>query len=84
MSKSHHACADSPTCITCSDAAVPMRVESMEGDLGICVDATGGRSEVMLALVPGARPGTRVLVHAGVALSIDRAPGDDSPGEETV
>ena len=61
------------TCITCSDVAVPMRVESVAGDIAVCVDESGARSEVMLGLVSDVRPGVRVLVHAGVALLIDRA-----------
>lgn len=61
------------TCITCSDAAVSMRVESVAGDIGVCLDDSGTRSEVMLSLVPDVRPGARVLVHAGVALLVVQA-----------
>jgi hydrogenase maturation factor len=57
--------------------------EGPEGRLG-CVSVRGARVEVALDLVPSAREGDTVLVHAGVALSVvrseDAAPGRD--GEE--
>jgi hydrogenase maturation factor len=42
------------------------------------VSVRGARVEVSLDLVPEARAGDAVLVHAGVALSVVRDPG---PGE---
>jgi hydrogenase maturation factor len=58
-------------CITCSDAADPMRVESIAADgLAVCIDEQGRRSDVMLALVPNVERGAVVLVHAGVAIQI--------------
>jgi len=64
-------CDDPYSCITCSDAAVPMIVASIDRDIGSCTDAAGAPHDVMLGLVPNARPGSRVLVHAGVALTIE-------------
>jgi hydrogenase maturation factor len=64
-------CCDGMTfCITCSDAADPMRVEAIDpaNAIGRCIDAAGHRSNVLLDLVPDASVGVEVLVHAGVAL----------------
>ena len=57
-----------PTCITCGDVAVPMRV-IRTGDDGLadCVAEDGQTSQVELALVD-AEPGDEVLVHACVAI----------------
>ncbi len=45
------------------------------------VSVRGARVEVALDLVPGARAGDDVLVHAGVALTIVKDRGaDDAPG----
>lgn len=61
---------DGPHCITCSDSAVVMRIERVvdEATLAVCVDETGTRHEVLIALVPDAKAGSCVLVHAGTAL----------------
>jgi len=63
-------------CITCSDAAVPMRVRRLDAASGLaqCVGDDGEASEVDLALV-SAGEGDTVLVHAGVALALDRPDG---------
>jgi hydrogenase expression/formation protein HypC len=55
-------------CITCSDEAVPMRVVELAGDLAVCADDSGARSDVMTDLVGAVRPGDVLLVHAGTAL----------------
>lgn len=57
-------------CITCSDEGVPMRVETFDADAGVavCVDGDGRRTDVLTGLVPDARPGDQLLVHAGTAL----------------
>lgn len=61
-------------CITCSDAADPMRVESLDREHWIarCVDAGGHRSDVVFDLVPDVRVGQDVLVHEGVVLALLR------------
>ena len=71
-------CDGSTHCITCSDAVELLKLDSMsaDGELGTCVDGHGNRSEVLLALVPNAEPGTWLLVHAGVALLPSTAPGE--------
>jgi hydrogenase maturation factor len=57
-------------CITCSDEGVPMRVELIDHTRGLalCAAEDGSRSTVEIALVD-VKPGERVLVHAGVALT---------------
>jgi hydrogenase maturation factor len=64
-------CADDH-CITCSDAATPMRIQRLDTGSGLaeCVDPDGGACEVDLALVDGVGAGDTVLVHAGVALAV--------------
>ncbi|HEY2378737.1 MAG TPA: HypC/HybG/HupF family hydrogenase formation chaperone [Gemmatimonadaceae bacterium] len=58
-------------CITCSDEGVPMRVASLDHTVGLarCLDAADQETEVMIALVPDARVGDTLLVHAATALT---------------
>ena len=59
-------------------------VEVCEGPDGLVgrVSVRGARVEVAFDLVPGARAGDAVLVHAGVALTVVGGPaGDRSAGE---
>ena len=64
-----NACGDDH-CITCSDEAVPMQVDSVGADgIALC-----GGIEVLTELVGPVEPGTRVLVHAGVALQLAEPP----------
>jgi len=59
-----------PTCTTCGDVAIPMRVVRAGDDgLADCVTEDGQTSQVELALVD-ARPGDEVLVHACVAIQL--------------
>ncbi len=60
---------DDGHCITCSDEAVPLRVEAVR-DRGIAV-CEG--VEVMTDLVGAVEPGDVLLVHAGTALSKESA-----------
>jgi hydrogenase assembly chaperone HypC/HupF len=55
-------------CITCSDEGVPMRVVEA-GDVAVCADEAGMRSEVMTDLVGPVGAGDLLLVHAGTALA---------------
>jgi hydrogenase expression/formation protein HypC len=48
--------------------AVPMRVISIEGNLGR-VDASGAELQVALDLIDGVQTGDYVLVHAGFAIA---------------
>jgi hydrogenase maturation factor len=53
-------------CVTCSDEAVPLRVEVVRADgTALCEGV-----EVMTDLVGPLEPGDVVLVHAGVALQL--------------
>jgi hypothetical protein len=59
-----------PSCITCGDVAIPMRVMKTGNDgLAECTTETGETSQVDLALVDAA-PGDDVLVHACVAIQV--------------
>jgi len=49
--------------------AVPLRLSSVEGDSGR-VEEGGVTREVSLALLPEARPGDHVLIHAGFAIQV--------------
>lgn len=59
--------------------AVPMRIESVEGDRALA-DADGCARRVSLMLLPDVRPGDYVLVHAGFA--IQRL--DEARAQETI
>ena len=61
---------DDDVCITCSDQAIPMVVETLDAAtaLATCVDADGARCEVDVTLVDATVGGT-VLVHAGTAIA---------------
>ena len=48
--------------------AVPGQIVSCEDNLGV-IDIRGNRLRAGLALVPDARPGDWVLVHAGFAIT---------------
>jgi HupF/HypC family len=59
-------------CVTCSDAAVQVRVrELLDDDLAV-VETDAGLEEVSVALVE-VRPGDLVLVHAKEAIAIVEA-----------
>jgi hydrogenase maturation factor len=61
-------------CITCADAAEPMRVVSLETPDGLarCRGCGGGECTVQTALVGPVSVGQRLLVHAGTALAVLR------------
>jgi hydrogenase expression/formation protein HypC len=49
--------------------ALPMRIISIDGDIAT-ISAEGLKQRASLMLVPEAKPGDSVLVHAGFALSV--------------
>jgi hydrogenase expression/formation protein HypC len=49
--------------------AIPARIEEMHGRTGV-VALEGSRTEVVLSLVPEAKLGDWVLVHAGHAITV--------------
>ncbi len=59
---------DHDGCITCSDAGIPVRVVSIEGDDALCEDAAGGRAQIAIELVAPVRVGEVLLTHGGVAI----------------
>jgi hydrogenase expression/formation protein HypC len=59
---------DHDGCITCSDAGIPVRVLSVEGDDAFCEDGAGNRVEIAVELVIPVRVGEVLLVHGGVAI----------------
>jgi D-sedoheptulose 7-phosphate isomerase len=54
-------------CITCGDVAVEVDVVEVAGATAT-VQRGGAREQVAIDLVPDARPGDRLLCHAGIAL----------------
>ena len=49
--------------------AVPAQIETTDGQRGT-VALDGNRAEVLMALVPEAKVGDWVLVHAGMAITV--------------
>ena len=49
--------------------AIPARIVELEGDKAV-VDAMGNRFKAKTTLLPGAKLGDLVLVHAGFAISM--------------
>ena len=49
--------------------AIPARIVELEGDVAV-VDAIGNRYKAKTTLLPEARLGDLVLVHAGFAISL--------------
>jgi hydrogenase maturation factor len=58
-------------CITCADEAAQMRIVRVDAGRGLalCEAEDGRHRTVELALLDGAAPGERVLVHADVAIA---------------
>lgn len=59
---------DHDGCIVCSDAGIPVRVISIEGDDALCEDAAGERAEIAVELVSPVEIGEILLTHGGVAI----------------
>lgn len=55
-------------CITCSDEGIPMQVVELREDDALCLDENGEAHDVAIDLVEPVQTGSRVLVHAGVAI----------------
>ena len=64
-------------CITCSDAGIPVRVVSVEGDDALCEDAAGSRAWIAVELVMPVQPGEVLLTHGGVAIGRVAAQEED-------
>ena len=59
---------DHDGCIVCSDAGIPVRVVSVEGDDAFCEDRAGNRAQIAIELVSPVRVGEVLLTHGGVAI----------------
>jgi hydrogenase expression/formation protein HypC len=58
--------------------AIPMQIESLEGNLAV-VDAAGARRQISVALLENAMVGDYVLVHAGFAIQkIDQEQAEET------
>jgi hydrogenase expression/formation protein HypC len=59
---------DHDGCVVCSDAGIPVRVISIEGDDALCEDRAGNRAEIAVELVIPVEIGEVLLTHGGVAI----------------
>jgi hydrogenase expression/formation protein HypC len=59
---------DHDGCVVCSDAGIPVRVVSLEGDDALCEDAAGNEARIAVELVAPVRVGEVLLTHGGVAI----------------
>lgn len=59
---------DHDGCVVCSDAGIPVRVISIEGDDAMCEDAAGNQTEIAIELVAPVQIGEVLLTHGGVAI----------------
>ena len=64
-------------CVTCSDAGIPVRVISVEGDDALCEDAAGSRAWIAVELVMPVQPGEVLLTHGEVAIGRVAAQEED-------
>lgn len=68
LTASEYCTLDHDGCIVCSDAGIPVRVISVDGDDALCEDAAGNRAEIAVELVQPAAVGEVLLTHGGVAI----------------
>lgn len=59
---------DHDGCVVCSDAGIPVRVVSLEGEDALCEDVAGNRASIAIDLVTPVQVGDVLLTHAGVAI----------------
>jgi hydrogenase maturation factor len=64
------ACSVTEGCITCGDVAVALTVVDVVGSDARCRDEQGREETVATELVGAVGPGSRLLVHAGVAIEL--------------
>jgi hydrogenase expression/formation protein HypC len=60
---------DHDGCVVCSDAGIPLRVISIEGDDALCEDAVGNKAKIAVDLVKPVAIGEVLLTHGGVAIA---------------
>ncbi len=64
-------------CVVCSDAGIPVRVLSMEGNDALCEDAEGHRAWIAVELVAPVQTGEVLLTHGGAAIGRMVAQGEE-------
>ena len=72
---------DHDGCLVRSDAGIPVRVVSVEGDDALCEDAAGNRAQIAIELVAPAQTGEVLLTHGGVAIGRVAARGEEISSE---
>ena len=68
---------DHDGCVVCSDAGIPVRVLSVEGDDALCADAEGNRAQIAVELVAPVQTGEVLLTHGGAAIGRMAAQGEE-------
>jgi hydrogenase expression/formation protein HypC len=68
MAQASYCTLDHDGCVVCSDAGIPLRVLSIEGDDALCEDTIGNRTEIAVELVRPVAVGEVLLTHGGVAI----------------
>ncbi len=68
---------DHDGCVVCSDAGIPVRVLSVEGDDALCEDRAGNRARIAVELVAPVGAGEVLLTHGGVAIGKMEARGEE-------
>jgi hydrogenase expression/formation protein HypC len=68
---------DHDGCVTCSDAGIPVRVISVEGDDALCEDSAGNRAQIAIELVAPVQVREVLLTHGGVAIGRVAAQEED-------
>ena len=68
---------DHDGCVVCSDAGIPVRVISVEGDDALCGDAVGNRARIAVELVAPVQVGEILLTHGGVAIGKVAVQGEE-------
>jgi hydrogenase maturation factor len=68
---------DHDGCVVCSDAGIPVRVVSVEGDDALCEDAAGNRAQIAIELIAPVQVGEILLTHGGVAIGRVVAQGEE-------
>ena len=77
MMLSSYCTLDHDGCVTCSDAGIPVRVVSVEGDDALCEDRAGNRAQIAVELVTPVQVGEVLLTHGGVAIGRVAAQEED-------
>jgi hydrogenase expression/formation protein HypC len=69
---------DHDGCVVCSDAGIPVRVISVEGDDALCEDRVGNRAQIAVELVAPVQVEEVLLTHGGVAIGRVDARGEEN------